>query len=352
MFSCWMHRSVFWYPLLLSLLSGVIFWFFMEFIPNYVKIIRITPIFFEDFSNLESQLFSIFDIIMKPSENTVSTYQDKIIGGKLTKEDIKLGLANKCYNESYLYDQNIASKLVVVGSQLYQRFNGISSLVDKIYTNRNFLTADNEILLNDIKRQINIYYPDITKLSSNAISKVNGFEFKPLVTSMISDTENFNNIYQLYLKVQDYIFTETKNNQRNYLLRKIKYLINKEQYKKALKIIKYTKRKYVKDINLLELYEVYCLYRNAKHTRFIKELDRYLSKRYYNGSLVSSRSMIKYFISDDSVIKIIKQYYSEEEISYLIKTLDIEENSQQVFIQNNRGLIDYFTSLDERLRLI
>ena len=347
-----MHRSVFLYPLLLSLLSGVIFWFFMEYIPKYVKLSRIKPIFYEDFSNLESQLFSVFDIIMKPSENTVSDYQEIIRGGKLTKEDIKIGLANKCYNESYLYDQTIARILIVVGSQLYQKFNEISSLVEKIYINRNLLTASNEILLNDIKRQISIYYPDKTKLSSNAISKVNGMEFKPLVTSMIADTENFNDLYQLYKKVRDYIFIESTSNQRNYLLHKIQYLVNNEQYKKALRIINYTKRKYEKDLNLLELYEVYCLYNVVNFSTFHKKLDSYLSKRYYNGSLVSSRSILKYFLSNDSVIKTIKNYYSEEEISELVNTLAVEEKNQQLFVQTNHQLIDYFTSLDQRLRLI
>jgi len=350
--SKWVHDSVFWYPMLLSLLSALIFWVVFEYIPAFVRKKRIAPIFQADFRNLESLLSLIFETIMRATENSPSQYQRTIASGQLDKESIKIGLASKCYNETYLFDPVTASRLQPIGASLYRTFEQISLVVDKIYVNRNFLSPGKEILLNAILQKVSSYYPDSAKITGSAITMINGTEFRPAVTSMIGEVTYFDELYQLYRQVQDYVFSTGRGTERNFLLGKLRRLVSLGSHKKALEVVKVLRRKHPNDSGLIDLYEVSSLRSLHRTKKFYTKLEKYLMKRYYGGSLVSSRSLLKLFLEDSGVMELVQKYYSTEEVAQLLATIESEKMYMEAFLAESKSLLDYFASRDPRLRML
>jgi hypothetical protein len=96
--SNWSKNSIFIYPLILSLISALIFWITFSHIPNRNRRKKLRPVLELDVFQVYNSLFSLFDLIMRHSENSPSNYQNNIRGGLLTQTDIELGLQNKCLN--------------------------------------------------------------------------------------------------------------------------------------------------------------------------------------------------------------------------------------------------------------
>ena len=106
--SDWSISSNFIYPVLLSLISALIFWITFSYYPEKKREKKIRPIVELDLLNIYKSLFSIFDTIMRHQENSPSDYQSVIRSGALSFNDIKLGIQNKCLNSNYLYDENVS----------------------------------------------------------------------------------------------------------------------------------------------------------------------------------------------------------------------------------------------------
>jgi len=104
-------------PIALSIISAVIFWLIFSVFPEKKRRNRIRPKIDLDIYDVYTNLFFVFDLIMRPNNNSPSNFQHKIRGNKFQKEDIHLGLQNKCLNELYLYDKKVANALIPIGKE-------------------------------------------------------------------------------------------------------------------------------------------------------------------------------------------------------------------------------------------
>ena len=135
----------------------MIFWITFSYIPNRNRRKKLRPVLELDVFQVYNSLFSLFDLIMRHRENSPSNYQNNIRGGLLTQTDIELGLQNKCLNESYLFDTNINKHLMVIGEEIFERSNNIDQLINKILNLSQYATAEEIILLEQIRQKIRKY---------------------------------------------------------------------------------------------------------------------------------------------------------------------------------------------------
>jgi hypothetical protein len=74
------------YPILLSVIAGVIFWLIFSFLPERKRLKRLRPKLDLDMYEVYSNLFSVFDLAMRPNSHSPSNFQQEIRGNKLTGE--------------------------------------------------------------------------------------------------------------------------------------------------------------------------------------------------------------------------------------------------------------------------
>ncbi len=347
--SDWSIGSNFIYPVLLSLISALIFWITFSYYPEKKRGKKIRPIVELDFLNIYNSLFSIFDTIMKHQENSPSEYQSVIRSGALSLNDIKLGIQNKCLNSNYLYDENVNPQLIIIGKSIYESSVHIDYLVDKIISFSQYTSAEEILLLEEIRTELRKYDFGDENIEKNPGSSIAGKIYLPTIPIIYYRVKNFYDLYELFLKLQQLVLKKNRRFDRNIFIYKMQYLFHSKSYKKCKKFIDKNKVKFKKEANLFNNYYALCEYNLGNKSRFYSCIDSIYKDRPYRGSLVSSRETLKDFVTDKKVIEILARYHSKEEIEKLEAIVKEDIKRKDTFIKNNRNLSEYFSTIDTRL---
>ncbi len=334
------------------MISALIFWITFSCIPNRNRKNKLRPVLELDVFQVYNNLFALFDLIMSCRENSPSNYQSEIRGGLLTRADIELGLQNKCLNESYLFDSNINQNLMVIGEELYERSKNIDQLVNKVLNLSQYASPEEIILLEQIRQEIRKYDYGEKSVQKSAISMIGIQKLYPMVPVLYYRKNNFYDLYQLYIKLQNIIFTEYSYFERNIYLFKIQFLYYSAQYSKCKTFITKHEKEFEKDSIFYKNYYALCEYQLGNKKRFYTLIEELYKNRPYNGSLVSSRGTLKHFLKDAKVMEILARYHSQDEINTLKTTIEKENKIHEHFTKTNKSLSEYFAAKDTRLKAL
>lgn len=174
-------------------MSAAIFWVTFSYLPTRTRRKKLRPVLELDMYLISTNLFFLFDLIMKPTKHRTSGFQSTIKGGLLTQNDIKLGLQNKCLNKSYLYDEHINDYLIVIGEQIFKLSKETDRLIDKIFNLSQYATAEELLLLEQIRQELRKYDYDEKKINQDAAMLFNDGISYPSVSIIYYREQNFMN---------------------------------------------------------------------------------------------------------------------------------------------------------------
>lgn len=334
----------------MSLISALIFWITFSYVPNRNRRNKLRPVLELDVFQVYNSLFSLFDLIMRHRENSPSNYQNSIRGGLLTQTDIDLGLQNKCLNKSYLFDSNINQHLMVIGEEIFENSKNIDQLVNKILNLSQYATAEEIILLEQIRQEIRKYDFGEKNIQKSAVSVIGTQKLYPSVPVLYYRKNNFYDLYQLYIELQNIIFTKYIYFERNIYLLKIQFLYYSGQYSKCQTFISQHKKEFEKESTFYKNYYALCEYQLGNKKRFYTLIEELYKDRPYSGSLVSSRGTLIHFLKDAKLMDILAQYHSQDEMDMLKITVEQENKTHEQFIKTNKSLSEYFATRDTRLK--
>ena len=347
--STWANSSVFIYPILLSLISAFVFWLVFSYLPKNKRYKKIRPIVELELVNCLRGIFTIFDLIMSHREHSPSDFQSSIRSGMLTKNDIKLGLQNKCLNSSYFYDDQIQSVLLIIGPAIYDYSSQVDYLIDKIISFSEYANAEEILLLEEIRAELRKYDFGEENIKRSARNSINGNYYFPAIPAITYRLDNFYTLYGLFIKLQELVLFKNKYYDRGIFLTSIQYLFYSKSYEKCQKLINAKKAKFKEDNSFYDNYYALCEYHLEKTDKFYQLIDLNYKTRPYNGSLVSSRGFLKDFINDNKVIEILSKYHSVDEINALKNTVKADIDRKESFTKANIALSEYYAKKDTRL---
>lgn len=325
------------FSFILSILSAIIFWLTFSFFPDQKRKKKIRPIFELDMFTVYSSVFSIFDLIMRAHDRSPSNFQSRIRGGKLTDEDIELGLQNKCINTTYLFDPKIKGQLLVTGEQLYEIVRKIDITVERIFGFSNYLSAYEVLILERMRKKLQTY--DLGNNNNNNAAVVAGGQVLYPVNSSISYMKNnFHELYDIFLEYQDYIF-KILTVDRDISITRVQYYFYSGQLKKCIRLIDHIISKYPNDASFLSFYSALCKYNIGSKEKAYEDFSSIFSMKPH---LVSSRGFIKGVLQDDRIKVMINSNYETKDIMELHSVLDVEEKDSISFLENARNLRQYY----------
>lgn len=333
-------RSVFWdfiYPILLSMISAVIFWILFSFCPERARKSKIRIKLDLEIYQVYTNIFALFDIVFKMNNHSPSDYQHQIRGEKLSRRDIEIGLQNKCLNESYFYYPELQQALLPIGKSLYNYIQKIDRIIDRLFNFSMYLLPEEILLLEDIRNKLYTY--DLENYERNAISVIGGISFKPINPSLSYMTNNFAELYELYKQLQKIVF-KNKFENRNIFVSKVQYLFYSEQYEATIKSVKKNMHKYANDEDFLNWYIFQSLYSLKKQPEAYKLLENLFEKK---AHLLSNRNSIKKFLFDSKIQELLNKYYSSKNLIELNNIINEEELIANTFINNAKLLEELYT---------
>lgn len=339
--NAWIEQSNILLPILLSVIAAVIFWLIFSYIPEQKRRNKLRPIVKLSLFDAYKQLFSLFDLVMRHSLTSPSFFQSKIHAGKLSEDDIKLGLQNKCLNESYLYEPHLRDALLVAGEAILDLSLGIDELCNKVLIFHTHATSEELILLERIREKIRTYHfgeRDVKKPSGVVIS---GKVFHPIDPSLSYQRSNLYELYKLFSQLQKLVLNHSPLD-RDRLLSKIQHLYHSDQYDLCAKLIRSQKANFEKDATLLNNYLALSEHKKGKTNKFYKIIEDTYKSRPYGGSLASSRNTFKELLGDNKLIEILSQSHSLEEIDALRKSVELDAEHQAKFETANKLLETYY----------
>lgn len=342
--AAWARDSIFLYPLALSLFSALMFWLVFSFAPFYTRRSKIRPLVELDIINIQNELFAIFDRVMGHALYSPSHFQLEIRSGLLTKEEIKLGIQNKCLNESYLYDSKVSKSLLVIGRDIFRRVESIDRLVDKALNFSQLVHADEIILLERIREAAKRYDFGEEAVERTPAVKIGGNTLLPVVPNISYRAENISELYSYYLELQRLTIKHFRYMDRNVAIHNVQYLFGAGKYKECIAYARKSLKHAPDDKMLIWNYICMCLCKIGARESAYRELYYIYKDRPYNGSLVSSRSFLEHFITDSKAVDILLKTHSASEVEQLKSTLEQERTKRRAFLQQNQLLLDYFAN--------
>jgi len=287
------------------------------------------------------QLFSLFDLIMRHSSNSPSFFQSEIRAGKLSEDDIALGLQNKCLNESYLYDPHVKDGLLVVGEKILDRTIDLDELANKVLSFHTYATAEELVLLEQIREKIRVYHFGERHIKKPCGAIINGQIHHPVDPSMSYRRGNFYEIYQLFCKLQTLVLNHRPLD-RDRFIYKMQSLYYSDQYRLCAKLIQSEGKRFEKDSTLYRNYWALSERGIGRMKAFYKIIEETYKFRPYGGSLVSSRGTFKELLGDNKLIEILVQFHSSDEIAALRQSVQQDKKQKEAFENANQVLAKYF----------
>lgn len=344
------NESKFWFPLLHSLLSAFIFWIVFSVYPQKKRKNQIRPIVEYDLYSIQNGLFSIFDLLFRMNMHSPSQFQAEIRSGKLVKRDFYIALQNKCLNETYLYPDQIKNSYLIIGEELLSRYESIYKLIDKVTNYNEYATTDELLLLEQIRTNLQTYALSEKSILSSSTTIIGSQKLQAVVSNLGYMHQSMHDLYKLYMELQKIIFLQSKYQNRDLLIHKVQFLYYSGQYKKCQKAIKRWMNDYPDTESLLSYYGLLCDF-NLKKTNYDK-VKNVLEKKYYNGSLVSSRDLLKELLADETVNSLIESLYPKEEIDSMQQVMKTEEMQKKEFLDMNNAIANFFEEQDARFKNI
>lgn len=345
----WADASIFVYPLVLSLISALIFWLVFSYWPEHKRRKKLRPIVELCLFECYQCLFSLFDLLMKYQCNSPSFYQNAIRGGTLSDEEIRLGLQNKCLNESYLYDSNVKNQLLIIGDDIYRRSKQIEGYTDKIIGYSAYASAKELILVENIVHELKRYDFGEHNVSKQAATVIGGQTRFPSVPAIYYRSKNFSDLYKQYCSLQELLFGRFGELNRNFVLNKVQYLYYSGQYAKCKRFCGKRRNLSASDARFLQCYSALCERSLGKFSKFYKLLEKLFGARPFEGGLVYSRSWLSSLVNDKKALELLAKFHAKTEIDELLRVVANEEEQKKQFIDQNRKLSVYFSKKDPRL---
>lgn len=328
-------------PIILSVIAGIIFWLLFSFLPERKRLKKLRPKLDLDIYQAYMNLFFLLDLVMRPNSHSPSDFQQKIKGNKLTKEDLELGLQDKCWNETYLYDNNVNKLLMPIGKSLFDRASEIDLNIENLYSFSNYLTADEIILLEKIRKKLKVY--DLNNYSRSAISVIGGMELKPVNPSLSYMAQNLYELYLLFIQLQKLVYDNSYSD-RDIFISEVQHYYYTDQFAKCQRVATEGISKYPKDKNFLEFYSFLSEYKLGKTETAYSMLENILKDKPH---LVSSRSFLSELLGDKKVSSLIEKIYSEKEVSELKEVLNRESIKEKSYIDQAIKLKQYYADKTE-----
>ncbi len=329
--------SEFVYPIILSVLAAIIFWFAFSHIPEQNRKQKIRRKIDLEIYQVYSRLFALFDIIMRRNSHSPSDYQHVIRGKKLSRRDIEIGLQNKCLNESYIFYPELKNRLFPIGKSLWKYENKIDKIIDKLYSFSMYLHSDEILLFENIRNKLNTY--EFEDYNRNAFTVIGGMNLHPINPSISYMTNNFFELYALFIELQNLVFKNKLEN-RDIHISKVQYLFYSEQYEATIKTIKIGYKKYAKDNSFLDTYVFQSYYKQGKQNEAYRKLEAIFETKLH---LVSSRNSLKDYLEDKKVNELLVKYFSDSQIDELNIVIQQEELIEKSFVAEAKQLEEFYT---------
>lgn len=316
-------------PIIASIIAAFIFWFFLNYIPEKTRKKKIRPRLECLIYKLYNNLFFFIECPFRLNNHSASYYQHKIKGGKITIEDFRIALQNKCLNDSYKYDEN-ASKFICIGEVLSKQYKQLNTCIERVFDFHMYLTADEILLFEEIRTNIEKYSFD-----GNANIKIGTQILHPIVPNIAYMDQNFTDLYSLFLLLQELILKYSFVN-KDMLNSKTIIYYDIERYKKCVSFIKkkYKNNKHFSNVFLAKSY-----YRLEKYAKFLK-ISEFLFVNKLD--IISNRDFIHTASSYKPFNELLNKYYSKEKIKQMQDTLESEEKLNADILIQNRYLKDYY----------
>ena len=328
-------------PIVLSVIAGIIFWLIFSFLPERKRLKKLRPKLDLDLYQAYMNLFFLLDLVMRPNNHSPSDFQQRIKGNKLTKEDLELGLQDKCWNITYLYDTNVSKILVPIGKNLFDRAAEIDLNIENLYSFSNYLTAEEIILLEKIRKKLKVY--DLNNYSRSAISVIGGMELNPVNSSLSYMAQNFYELYLLFMQLQKLVYNNSYSD-RDIFVSEVQHYYYTDQFAKCKRIATEGILKYPKEKNFLEFYSFMSEYKLGKTESAYSMLENLLKEKPH---LVSSRGFLSDLLDDNKVSSLIEKLYSEKEVSELKEVLNRESIKGKSYIEQAKKLKKYYADKTE-----
>ena len=329
------------YPILLSVIAGIIFWLIFSFIPERRRLKKLRPKLELDMYQVYMNLFFLFEIVMRHDNHSPSDFQQKIKGNKLTKDDLELGLQDKCLNETYLYDSNVSKTLMPIGKSLFDSVAEIDLNIEHLFSFSNYLTANEIILLEKVRKKLLVY--DLRNYSRSAVSVIGGIELKPVNPSLSYMAQNLFELYLLFMQLQKIVYDHAYSD-RDIFISEVQHFYYTDQFAVCKRISAEGISKHPRDKKILEFYSFMSEYKLGNRESAYSMLENLLNDKPH---LVSSRSFLNDFLDDKKVSSLLKKLYSEKEISELKEVLSRESMKAKIYIEQANRLKKYYSDKSE-----
>lgn len=340
-FDAWSKKSNIMLPILLSIIAAVIFWFVFSFIPEKKRRTKLRPIVELTIFDAYKKLFSLFDLAMRHSLTCPSFYQLKIRAGNLSKDNIKLGLQNKCLNQSFLYDPHISNALLIVGDKILEHSKNIDELCNKALTFHTYTAAKELILLEKIREKIRAYHFDERQVNKPCRIVINGQVFHPTDLSISYRSQNLYELYQLFCILQKIALGQTPLDRERYIY-KMQWLYHSGQYHACAKFIRSQKNRFRTDLIISNNYLALSEHKKGKPNEFYKIIEDTYKSRPNEGLLIGSRTIFQEFINDNKLINTLSRFYSSDELDALREAIKEDKEQKEIFETSNQLLEDYY----------
>jgi hypothetical protein len=345
----WAKNSTVTLQIITSLIAALIFWLFFSYLPWRTRSKKLRPIVELALYDVYKRLFSLFDAIMRDHPNSPSYHQAEIRSGKLTEEQIGIGLANKCLNESYLYDEKIRDALMLIGRTIFDESLAIDEVADKIISFNTYASAHEVILVEKIREQVRKYHFGERQMTANAGITIGRAVLYPVDPTISYRKHNFYEIYQLFCELQDIVLNKLPLD-RDRFIYKMQHLFHSDQYGACRRLIRVNGQKFGSDGALYSGYLALCERALGNTKRFYEIIATTYKLRPYGGSLVSSRSIFKELMEDNKLLEILAQFHSAEEIAALKQSVRDDSERKAAFERASKALSEYFRDKGANVR--
>jgi hypothetical protein len=322
----------FFYPILISLIAALFFWFVFYLIERSKKR-KIRVKLDLELYHIYSNISSIFGIIFLKNHNLLSYYHRHKKWEELSNRDFEIALQNKCLNETYLLYPELNTVLFPIGERLYNYVHKIEVLIDRLYGFSLYMSTKEILILDDIRNKLNTY-----DLKENSTSYVGKLQFKPINPSLYYMANTLFELYNTNKRLRNIVY-QNKLENRNIFLTKTKYHLEKAKYGTVIKSVKKGLKTYPNDKDLLKWYLFQSLYKLKKYRKAYSLLDDILKEKM---PLYSYRNSLNNFFNDTNVTNILVKYYSDKEITEYEKAIEKENLTAKEFIEKAKYLEEFY----------
>lgn len=323
--------------IILSLLSATIFWLFFSYIPKKQRLKKIRPKVNQDLEAITTNLYQIFNTIFRSSKFVNVTYNQKVLNGTLNKEDIELGLQNKCYNLIKIGDFPLKTSMLSIGEDLEKYKHLILKKIEELYFFTEFLEENEIITLEKIKKILNLQNIDLSHKSNLSIYTMHFYELYRFYLKINKITFNKNHYY---IKTNEFYDISFPLYQIDY------YFYNKKDYKNCKEVSK----KYIENFPSTEIFKlrlIMCEYELKKQNNGFELFKSLIKDKNYILHYSGFFSILKKY--DNRILPYLEKKINDKEYFNLIKSMNEEENriiqERVIFSKTNEQLKEYFNQL-------